>query len=294
MLGEDPQGAVHKIFNSYKTYKNSDEDEDDNDSDEEHEEDESIDKSRIKKIRLSYEDRIKQKQFTENVMMAMAKAIRNLGLARDAHVSSLKYRMIMYQREKNYLKNVSSFSVADKDSVLAKIIPFLGGGSALTLIGTTATGDDSSPDIAGRIPSIPELLAGQNLPFGLPIEYMLFLFIASGFAIMTVVTLILKARNKRYLNRNEKSLNNWAKGHWENKIRPSMSDCLFQLYKDLRFSMNIFYPDSYKEDDFSDDTRARKTIEEEIMVPKSIEPANEFIIKEEDDNDNDDDNDDDS
>ena len=72
-----------------------------------------------------------------------------------------------------------------------------------------------------------------------------------------------------------------------------MADCLFDLYKDLRFTMSVFYP-NYKEVGFitthdpieasnTDDKIARRTIEEEIIQPESVEPSKtSFLISKED------------
>jgi hypothetical protein len=54
-----------------------------------------------------------------------------------------------------------------------------------------------------------------------------------------------------------------------------MTNCLFQLYKDLRIIPKRFY-EEYKENDFIsederiDDITARRIIEEKIIQPKSI------------------------
>jgi hypothetical protein len=62
---------------------------------------------------------------------------------------------------------------------------------------------------------------------------------------------------------------------WKEKARPSMTNCLFQLYKDLLITSKRFY-EEYKENDFIsederiDDIIARRIIEEEIIQPKSF------------------------
>ena len=64
---------------------------------------------------------------------------------------------------------------------------------------------------------------------------------------------------------------------WKEKARPSMTNCLFQLHKDLQITSKRF-DEEYKENDFIsederiDDITARRTIEEEIIQPKSIGP----------------------
>jgi hypothetical protein len=75
----------------------------------------------------------KQKQFSVSVLMAMSKALRNLGLVRDAHVSSLMLQEKNYQSEKAYLEDISSFASHSGDTILAKVFPIVGGGSAVTL-----------------------------------------------------------------------------------------------------------------------------------------------------------------
>ena len=80
---------------------------------------------------------MKQKQFAENVLQATIKALRNLGLARDAHIAWLDYKAKAYENEIRYLTRSPDFSSLDANSLVPKIIAFLGGGS---LSGATVVG----------------------------------------------------------------------------------------------------------------------------------------------------------
>jgi hypothetical protein len=119
-----------------------------------------------------------------------------------------------------------------------------------------------------------------NFASGLATESLILIFIATGVAVLAGVTFISKAWKKYHLDRKRESMENEYKKDWKQKIRPSMADCLFSLYKDLRFTMNKFYPE-YREIGFitaydpassnSDHESARTILEEEIIQPASIE-----------------------
>jgi hypothetical protein len=205
---------------------------------------------------------IKEKQFVENVMMAVGKSLRNLGIAREAHVSYLGYKAREYGEEEYYLNEVSSFSSFSKEGLVPKIIEFLGGGSTITVAGLAATRREL------------ETVEFLNLP-----QDVIIMFIAGGVAILAAATVISKVWKNYHLNNKRESMENEYKRDWKQKIRPSMADCLFDLYKDLRFIMNKFYP-NYSETGFitidadtssADDNRARTIIEEEIIQPASVE-----------------------
>lgn len=108
----------------------------------------------------------------------MIKALRNLGFVRDAHVSSLEYQEEEYQEKSDYLTEISSFSWPSKDSVITKLIPFLGGGATLTL-GIGAAGQQNNV-VEATIPTLRDLLTLQGVPAGLTTQSLILLFIASG------------------------------------------------------------------------------------------------------------------
>ena len=103
--------------------------------------------------------------------------------------------------------------------------------------------------------------------------------IASDILVMFAAIAILKVWKNHHLNRMRTSLMIKFEKRWKEKekVRPSMTNCLFQLYKDLRITSKRFY-EEYKENDFIsederiDDIIARRIIEEEIIQPKSIGP----------------------
>ena len=103
--------------------------------------------------------------------------------------------------------------------------------------------------------------------------------IASDILVVFAAIAILKVWKNHHLNRMRTSLMINFEKRWKEKekVRPSMTNCLFQLYKDLRITSKRFY-EEYKENDFIsederiDDIIARRIIEEEIIQPKSIGP----------------------
>jgi hypothetical protein len=83
------------------------------------------DKKFHRKTALSKKE--KQKIFTANVLMAMARALRNLGLVRDTHVSYLELLEDDYKSEKSYQKDVLGFGSKSTPGLFAKFLPFFGG-----------------------------------------------------------------------------------------------------------------------------------------------------------------------
>ena len=274
------------------------------------------DQSNIGKI-LVRQDRLNEKQFTENVMMALIKTLRNLGLARDAYVDWVRYKSKKIEDEKTTLSEASSFTDISADGLLPKILSFGGGGSAVTAIASflPSNGADTEETfskigqmtnniqtlnsvaennvdvqnaaaaVAKNIQTLTDtaVKAPQTF-FGLSLEQLIPIFIVAGVGILVGVTFILKIWKNRRIRVIEDVFEKELLEHWRIKTRPSMADCLFDLYKDLRFTMSLFYPD-YTEMDFitthdpvqaskTDDKTARRIIEEEIIQPESVEPSN--------------------
>ena len=75
-----------------------------------------------------------QKNFIANVLMAMTKALRNLALVRDAHVSAVKSLEKDYRSEESYLDDISSFGSATSNSIFAKFLVIIGYGDSLCFI----------------------------------------------------------------------------------------------------------------------------------------------------------------
>jgi hypothetical protein len=187
----------------------------------------------------------------------------------------------MYKQEKEYLEDISSFTSTSKEGLVTKIFPFLGGASGITFAmtaGDSESGQDNEV-LSSSIGPIRELLSGSTMTSDLDFDSMIFIFIASGLAVTTLVTFILKYWKKRRLEAMDTKFNNELEKDWHKNIRKSMTDCLFQLYKDLQCIMSNFYP-NYKEEDFSGDSKARTTIEKGIIQPESIELPSRFIIRE--------------
>jgi hypothetical protein len=248
----------------------------------------------------SYRDtgQLNEKQFVENVMIAVSKTLRNLGIAREAHVSYLNYKAGEYEEEQNYLNEVTSFSATSLDGLIPKLVGFLGGGSALTyssLDGLRTELVTVYNNTINRIENITDPTLKQQAgnvvafvnPLDLPPQDIIFLFIGGGLAVLAVVIGISKVWKNFHLKKKRKEMDDEYKRDWENEFRPSMAECLFDLYKDLRFTMNRFYP-NYSEIDFitpdtdnssTDDKRAREVIEEEIIQPAKIERHFYIAIK---------------
>jgi hypothetical protein len=112
---------------------------------------------------------------------------------------------------------------------------------------------------------------------GWTLQAIILIIIAYGILVMFAAIAILKVWKNHHLNRMRISLLIKFEKRWKEKVRPSMTNCLFQLYKDLRITSKRFY-EEYKENDFIsederiDDIIARRIIEEEIIQPKSIGP----------------------
>jgi hypothetical protein len=281
-MGDRFGGEMKKIFDSYSNYKNSHSQE---------QKSSSQVKSSTKKIDLPFNEALREKQFTENVMMAMIKTLRNLGLARDAYVNWLNYKANEIEEEREYLNEVSSFSSFTPDGLIPKIIPFIGGGSALSWASIWASIDAIRGDLKAITavssnatnPAVSDQLTNLlNYVSGLSTPSFIFIFLAAGVLALTISTIIAKIWKKYRLDSMRRDFESKVKEHWRRTARPSMADCLFDLYKDLRFTMRRFYLD-YKEDCFitpydypwarnRDDRNARAIIESEIIQPESVEP----------------------
>lgn len=199
----------------------------------------------------------KEKQFVESTIIALSKATRNLGLARDSHVVYLQSMALKYNKRKEYLDEISSFSSFSPEGLLPKIITFVGGGSILTLV--TQAGD------------LAKLL---ELPSGISAIHVV-IFIVLGIMAMTAGTFGVKWWKNRDLDRDEKEIIEKSCKYWKNEVRDTFTECLFLLYKDMRIIMKEFDA-SYTETDFitdrgNDDESARRVIKEEILHPEIIE-----------------------
>jgi hypothetical protein len=114
---------------------------------------------------------------------------------------------------------------------------------------------------------------------GWTLQAIILIIIASGILVIFAAIAILKVWKNHHLNRMRTSLMIKFEKRWKEKekVRPSMTNCLFQLYKDLRITSKRFY-EEYKENDFItedekiDDIIARRILKEEIIQPKSIGP----------------------
>jgi hypothetical protein len=337
MMGDELTGELKRIFDSYsnsyymrkagpikdQSTDNTKKDQSTDNTKKDQSTDDG-DQSKTEKI-LVRQDRINEKQFTENVMMAMLKTLRNLGLARDAYVDWLAYKSKKIEDEKTTLSEASSFTDISADGLLPKIISFGGGGSGVTAAITSqfpssaANIDTNLEEYTNVITSLKEVGANETtlrpaidgvvanienltktaaaapspgLLFGLSLEQLIPIFIVAGVGMLAAVTFILKIWKNHRIRILEDAFALEVQEHWRKNTRPSMADCLFDLYKDLRFTMSVFYP-NYKEVGFitahdpieasnTDDKIARRTIEEEIIQPESVEPSNtSFLISKE-------------
>jgi hypothetical protein len=126
---------------------------------------------------------------------------------------------------------------------------------------------------------VPQASLNQLLKLspGWTLQAIILIIIASDILVMFAAIAILKVWKNHHSNRMRTSLMIKFEKCWKEKekVRPSMTNCLFQLYKDPRVISKRFY-EEYKENDFIsederiDDIIARRIIEEEIIQPKSF------------------------
>jgi cytochrome c biogenesis protein CcdA len=84
---------------------------------------------------------------------------------------------------------------------------------------------------------------------GWTLQAIILIIIASGILVIFAAIAILKVWKNHHLNSKRTSLMIKFEKRWKEKVRPSMTDYLFQLYKDLRITSKRFY-EEYKENDF--------------------------------------------
>ena len=171
MMGDDLTGELKRIFdsysNSYYMRKAGPIKDQSTDNTEKDQSTDDSDQSKTEKI-LVRQDRINEKQFTENVMMAMLKTLRNLGLARDAYVDWLAYKSRKIEDEKTTLSEASSFTDISADGLLPKIISFGGGGSGVTatittLFPTTSDINTTVDKVTTNLETLSEVTLANNL-----------------------------------------------------------------------------------------------------------------------------------
>lgn len=234
-----------------------------------------------------------EKQFTESVIMALSKAARNLALARDAHIAYLQNEAYKYISRKEFLDEISSFSSFSAEGLLPKIIAFVGGGSAITtlkdfdqLVRGLRTSEISfindliaNTTDPGLKADLERRLIEASVPFTLSVNDIL-IFIVSGIAIMTAVTIIIKLWKNSSLSKQKSKMEANAEKYWKRDVRVNIVDCLFDLYRDMRAIMKQFYP-GYTEvsfisshiskDELDDDNAAKSIIDKEIIHPETTD-----------------------
>jgi hypothetical protein len=262
------------------------------------------------KVTEEAEKKKKEKRFVESTIMALSKTIRNLALARDAHVVYLQSKAQEYIGRKEYLDEISSFSSFSPEGLLPKIITFVGGGSVITAlkefrdlytnlqqteINTIKSIINSTTDAELKTELTRRLVEAQ-VPFTPSLSDIL-VFVGAGVAVMTAVTFIVKYWKNHTLCKKLKEIEDESGKYWKKEVRVTIGACLFDLYRDMRAIMKEF-DENYRETCFIsshqigseiiDDNTAKSIIEREIIHPLDIDYHNPLVrladqpVKEED------------
>ncbi len=164
------------------------------------------------------EDSAEDTLFLENLLMVLAKTVRNIGFIRDEHVRFLDFRANEFAEERQNLNDIADFTSFSGSGLYAKIASFLGVGSVV------------------------DLWKGLGYPaVDIP------LFFVAGLAGAILVTLSTHLYSKATQKKWEKKIETEQNNYWVNRFKPEMTYQLYILLGEIRVLVEKYYPQNKDE-----------------------------------------------
>lgn len=184
------------------------------------------------------------KIFQENLMMALAKTLRDMGFVRDNHVRYLDDLSQELAAKTEFVQGIKNFASTSKSGIFSKAGSFLGVASLSDFL--------QKYDIVSK----------QNSSL-----HEVGLIVMSGIAGLFGIWAILNYWVLRdTIENTKKDILKKQEDYWKNNFKPDMVDLLFQFYKDVRDLIKECYV-SYKKEDILtwDEDKVKKFIWNRVL-----------------------------
>jgi len=185
--------------------------------------------------------------FLENLVMALAKTVRNIGFVRENHVRYLEYTAQEFTEKMRNLNDAADFTSFSGSGLYSKIVSFLGIGSLADLVSSV----------------------GQSLT-------LILLFFVAGVIGALMVTLMVRAYHSDKRKKNmETMIEDEQNNYWVTKFKPGMVDQLYILFSETKALIEKYYPE--KDAMINNDDLLRMSMQElkdvirnDILPPDSL------------------------
>jgi hypothetical protein len=163
--------------------------------------------------------RMVEPAFVQNLVMSLAKNVRNIGFVRENHVRYLNFMSDELGQTIQFYDEIADFASTSNSSIITKLISFLGVGSTVDL--ATKGGGLTPLDVA--------------------------IFTVSGLIGAALVTILLKYFRNGKIQTEYQKIREKQDEYWRKNFKMDMASQLFIQYSEFVELVERYYPDRYEQ-----------------------------------------------
>ncbi len=156
--------------------------------------------------------------FVQNLVMSLAKNVRDIGFVRENHVRYLDFMSQQLGQTIQFYDDVADFTSTSSSSIITKAVSFLGVGSVVDL---AAQGNS---------------LTDRNIA----------IFTIFGLVGAAVITILLKYASNGRIETEYKKVEKTQNDYWRNHFKMDMASQLLIQYKEYAELVERYYPDQFE------------------------------------------------
>lgn len=242
---------------------------------------------------------LKHEKFVTNLLMSLTKTSRNLGFVRDKHTRFIDEKAKEIERGKKLREELSGFVPTSKESLLAQITAFLGGGSISSIVAPFVTKTTYPADKIPRFEKLLEMAPDGNktdvftklydevmsrqgeITFQPTLDE-IGIFVIAGSTTLGIMVVASKILGNILTTRSRNKMQQEQQNYWSSNFMPEAAEHIYYYYKDIESLLKNYYGEKVKkknEDEFLNEINYSSHGEEFKMPDHITEDKDKKIFR---------------